>query len=182
MFTIWTIAKTILETCGIWVTYCNSVNWEPELMTIFVTWQLIVKLDSIRNSCDVFRILLIFSVSETPFLKGQYGNFPHIFNFNIPPNIARGTTKYWVRSWSKSFSFILKLISGRKIIQRTPQNSFSLDEIVSFALATFHWQIELLAPSVVFKFWPSGGALIANLHCFQSWPPGHCWHYQLVLG
>ena len=28
-------------------------NWEPEFMTIFVTWQLIVTLDSIRNSCDV---------------------------------------------------------------------------------------------------------------------------------
>ena len=31
----------------------NSDNWEPEFMTIFVTWQLIVTLDSIRNSCDV---------------------------------------------------------------------------------------------------------------------------------
>ena len=142
-FTILTLLTffTIFDNC-FWDTDYNSDNWEPEFMTIFVTWQLIVKLDSIRNSCDVFRILLIFSVSETPFLKGQYGNFPHIFNFNIPPNIARGTTKYWVRSWSKSFSFILKLISGRKIIQRTPQNSFSLDEIVSFALATFHWQGE----------------------------------------
>ena len=30
-------------------------NWEPEFMTIFVTWQLIVTLDSIRNSCDVFK-------------------------------------------------------------------------------------------------------------------------------
>ena len=33
-----------------------SDNWEPGLMTIFVTWQLIVTLDSIRNSCDVLRI------------------------------------------------------------------------------------------------------------------------------
>ena len=32
----------------------NSENWEPEIMTIFVTWQLIVTLDSIRNSCDVY--------------------------------------------------------------------------------------------------------------------------------
>ena len=31
-----------------------SDNWEPEFMTIFVTWQLRVTLDSIRNSCDVF--------------------------------------------------------------------------------------------------------------------------------
>ena len=28
--------------------------WEPRFMTIFVTWELIVTLDSIRNSCDVF--------------------------------------------------------------------------------------------------------------------------------
>ena len=30
-------------------------NWEPEFMTIIVTWQLIVTLDSIRNSCDVLQ-------------------------------------------------------------------------------------------------------------------------------
>ena len=56
-----TMAKTktktfwaILETCDIWDTEYNSDNWEPEFMTIFVTWQLIVTLDSIRNSCNVF--------------------------------------------------------------------------------------------------------------------------------
>ena len=32
----------------------NSDNWEPESMTIFVTWQLGVTLDSIHNSCDVW--------------------------------------------------------------------------------------------------------------------------------
>ena len=42
------------ETCDIWDTDNNSDNWEPEIMTIFVIWQLIVTLDSIRNSCDVF--------------------------------------------------------------------------------------------------------------------------------
>ena len=41
------------ETCDIWDTDNNSDNWEPETMTIFVIWQLIVTLDSIRNSCDV---------------------------------------------------------------------------------------------------------------------------------
>ena len=35
-------------------TVYNSDNWEPEFMTIFVIWQLIVTLDSIRNSCVVF--------------------------------------------------------------------------------------------------------------------------------
>ena len=48
-----TIAGTILETCDIWDTDYHSDNWEPEFMTIFVIWQLIVTLDSIRNSCDV---------------------------------------------------------------------------------------------------------------------------------
>ena len=41
---------TILQICDNWVTDYNSDNWEPELMTIFVTWQLIVTLDSISNS------------------------------------------------------------------------------------------------------------------------------------
>ena len=45
--------RAIIETCDIWDTDYNSDNWEPEFMTIFVTWQLIVTLDSIRNSCDV---------------------------------------------------------------------------------------------------------------------------------
>ena len=42
------------RTCDIWDTDYNSDNWEPEFMTIFVIWQLIVTLDSIRNSCDVW--------------------------------------------------------------------------------------------------------------------------------
>ena len=31
--------KTILQTCDNWDTDYNSYNWEPEFMTIFVTWQ-----------------------------------------------------------------------------------------------------------------------------------------------
>ena len=53
--------KTILQTCDIWDTDYNSENWEPEFMTIFVTSQSRVTLDSIRNSCDVYlsqRVLL----------------------------------------------------------------------------------------------------------------------------
>ena len=45
--------KTILYTCDNWDTDYNSYNWKPEFMTIFVTWQLRVTVDSIRNSCDV---------------------------------------------------------------------------------------------------------------------------------
>ena len=43
----------IIGTCDIWDTDYNTDNWEPGFMTIIVTWQLIVTLDSIRNSCDV---------------------------------------------------------------------------------------------------------------------------------
>ena len=43
----------IIETCDIWDTDYNSDNWEPELLTTFVTSQLRVTLDSIRNSCNV---------------------------------------------------------------------------------------------------------------------------------
>ena len=37
-------------TCDIWDTDYNSDNWEPELLTTFVTSQLRVTLDSIPNS------------------------------------------------------------------------------------------------------------------------------------
>ena len=42
----------IIGTCDILDTDYNTDKWEPGFMTIFVTWQLIVTLDSIRNSCD----------------------------------------------------------------------------------------------------------------------------------
>ena len=50
-----TMTKTIPVTCDNWDTYYNSENWEPGFMTFFITWQLGVTLDSIRNSCDVLR-------------------------------------------------------------------------------------------------------------------------------
>ena len=51
--------RAILDICDIWDTDYNSDNWEPEFMTNFVIWQLIVTLDSIRNSCDVCIQVLI---------------------------------------------------------------------------------------------------------------------------
>ena len=47
------LQRVILVTCDIWDTGYISDDWEPEFMTIFVTWQLRVTRDSIRNSCDV---------------------------------------------------------------------------------------------------------------------------------
>ena len=46
--------RTILVTCDIQDTNYNSDNWELEFLTIFVTLQLMVTLDNIRNSCNVF--------------------------------------------------------------------------------------------------------------------------------
>ena len=64
----------------IWYTDCNSDNWEPKLMAIFVTWQLIVTLDSIRNSCDVFSnfncvCLILFFLCYV-----NYVNYPPLKN------------------------------------------------------------------------------------------------------
>ena len=42
-----------LVTYDIWDTDYNTDNLEPGFMKIFVTWQSIVTLDSIRNSCEV---------------------------------------------------------------------------------------------------------------------------------
>ena len=41
-------------TCDIWDTDYNWDNWEPEFMTIFVTWQWRMTRDSILNSWDVY--------------------------------------------------------------------------------------------------------------------------------
>ena len=57
--------KKPLRCCDIWDTNYNTDNWEPEFMTIFVTWQLIVTLDSIRNSCDVFFMHTVLSIKTT---------------------------------------------------------------------------------------------------------------------
>ena len=56
----------ILETCDLWDTDHNSDNWEPEYMTIFVTWQFRLTLDSICNSCYVYFVPPFFlQVCET---------------------------------------------------------------------------------------------------------------------
>ena len=63
--------KTILQTCDIWDTVCNSNNWEPEFLTTFVTWQLRVTVDSIRNSCDVFCMLCTFLLWRRMWIAGH---------------------------------------------------------------------------------------------------------------
>ena len=54
--------------CDIWGTNYNYDNWEPEFMTIFVTWHLRVTLDSIRNSCDVLNECVTSKLTFSLFL------------------------------------------------------------------------------------------------------------------
>ena len=49
-----------LKICDICDTDYSTDHWEPGLMTILVTWQLIVTLDSICNSCDVLYVITFF--------------------------------------------------------------------------------------------------------------------------
>ena len=58
-----------IGTCDIWDTDYNTDNSEPGFMTIFVFWQLIVTLDSIRNSCDVFEGFQERSIADGWILK-----------------------------------------------------------------------------------------------------------------
>ena len=50
-----TIGKTVLETWHLrhWLQFWQLRTW---IQTIILTWQLIVTLDSIRNSCDVLNL------------------------------------------------------------------------------------------------------------------------------
>ena len=81
-----TIFKTILQTCANWDTDYNSYNWELGFMTIFVTWQSIVTLDSIRNSCDVlvkFWWFSFFYSPSSPSLSRDMPNWCLAWNFHL---------------------------------------------------------------------------------------------------
>ena len=75
------LPRAILETCGIWDTDYNSDNWEPEFITILLTWQLIVTLDSIRNSCEVFIRRLYYSEKAHQSIEKQ--NHVHCTHKNM---------------------------------------------------------------------------------------------------
>ena len=54
-----------------WLKWHRQSQW-PEFMTIFVTWQLRVTLDSIRNSCDVYtKTGSLFSLSKWLYMNGE---------------------------------------------------------------------------------------------------------------
>ena len=56
----------LCSTCDIWDTDYNTDNWEPGIMAIFVTWQLIVTLDSICNSCNVWTLNWAGGITVSP--------------------------------------------------------------------------------------------------------------------
>ena len=94
----------IIGICDIWDTYYNIDNWEPGFMTIIVTWQLIVTLDSICNSCDVYRKILhshshCFNFSHVH--KSEFLHLPHLspqllLTKNCTYNIVRVILRYLV--------------------------------------------------------------------------------------
>ena len=67
-----TIWKTVLETWHLrhWLQFWQLRTW---IQTIILTWQLIVTLDSIRNSCDVLIVRIVFG------LPGKFPDYPDSF-------------------------------------------------------------------------------------------------------
>ena len=87
----------IFETCDIWDTDYNSDNWEPEFITKIVIWQLIVTLDSIRNSCDVFGKNSIQSIIQN--LIFQKYLIQKIIHFQISEEIQfKNIIQNWIFS------------------------------------------------------------------------------------
>ena len=57
--------NTTLETCDVWGTDYNSDIWEPEFLTIFVTWQLRAPLDSIRIFLRFFEVEVSYNCNHS---------------------------------------------------------------------------------------------------------------------
>ena len=93
------LQRAILVNCNIWDTDYFSDIWEPEFMTIFVTRQLRVKLDSIRNSCDASNqvtpqvsVISIFIPQVTPTAAKSLAKWCAII-------VAIFGHKYHLKSW-----------------------------------------------------------------------------------
>ena len=56
----------------IWDTDYIPDNWEPEFMTIFVTWRSRVTQDSIRNYCDVYSTQVLWSLKLSLFYANYF--------------------------------------------------------------------------------------------------------------
>ena len=66
-----TIGKTVLETWHLrhWLQFWQLRTW---IQSIILTWQLIVTLDSIRNSCDVYNRTSGALCQKTPKLRKEH--------------------------------------------------------------------------------------------------------------
>ena len=87
-------------TCDIWDTqlWQNYDSWEPEFMTIFVTWQSRVTLDSIRNSRDVFLLDMDILYSTSLIQKSKTFLLYHIGTMLISISILV-FLGYWYFHW-----------------------------------------------------------------------------------
>ena len=83
------LERAMLVTCDIWDTGYISDSWELEFMSIFVTWQLRVTLDSIRNSCDVYLLISSLSLWKPSSMWGpKFGFKFNLALLEITPTIA----------------------------------------------------------------------------------------------
>ena len=92
-----------LVTCDIWDTYYNADYWEPGFMTIFVTWHLIVTLDSIRNSWWCFLRCRCVKLSEwffvSWFLKFLFCYDIAVWNWVLQVNLTNILNIWITYSW-----------------------------------------------------------------------------------
>ena len=86
------IQRAILIPCDIWDTDYISDNWEPEFMTIFVTWKSSVARDSICNSYDVlypkvstYAKSASFQVPNNGTLSSRSQKCRPLFSRQLPP-------------------------------------------------------------------------------------------------
>jgi len=98
--------KTILQTCDNWDTDYNSYNWESEFMTIFVTWQSRVTVDSIRNSCDVY--MFAWKTSQLT-LNVYYQRFRKVFRLHSS-DIAQDEKQMWQKQGYHNFCAKRKIV------------------------------------------------------------------------
>ena len=120
-----TNGKTVLETRHLrhWVQFWRLSSW---IQAIILTWQLIVTLDSIRNSCDVLYILrsesqLWQSVAERWWMKTEFC----LLLFPISPLCWGSTLSQNKWSWCQMKDDREKISSEKTFVCGNKQSVFS---------------------------------------------------------
>ena len=93
----------------------NTDNGEPGFMTIFVTWQLIVTLDNICNSCDVLCVVPDTHLDTDMQLLVSDSLQICLLWFNQLPVIRNAILVHRVQIYIKSSGFVLKLMFGSTV-------------------------------------------------------------------